>query len=1187
MTDLLHESAPVDQSPVRTRPSGYGLDDRYTHDAGRVLMSGVQALARIPLEQLRVDRAAGRRTGAFVSGYPGSPLAGFDREAARVAGIATADGMRFIAQPGLNEELAATAVMGSQLAVEIDADKANCDGVVGVWYAKAPGLDRANDAIRHAVFAGAHRNGGVLALIGDDPGAKSSTLPSSSDATLVDLHMPVLYPGDVQEALDLGRHGIALSRASGLWSGMKIVAGVADGTGTVDLDLHRVRPIMPTFLVDGKPYVPHPSGRLLTPTTLELEKEFIDIRLAVARQYAVENKLNTISVNPHDGWIGIAASGYTYRQLREALRLLGLGDDAAIANAGIRLLHLRMPVPIDPGIFREFAVGLREVLVVEEKNPTLEWLMKDALYGGPDQPLVVGKRDDAGARLMPATGHLDTDAIVEPLRRRLASRLEDRLAPLPRKGHALIPLAVSRTPYFCSGCPHNWGTKVPEGALAGVGIGCHGMTANMPEERVGRLGGLSAMGNEGAQWIGMAPFVDEPHFIQNIGDGTYFHSGQLAIRFAIAAKANITYKLLYNGTVAMTGGQDAQGSVDVPSLVRLLLLEGVKQVVVTTDDTKKYARGAFPRSVQVRDRTQIVKVQEELARVAGVTVLIHDQECAAELRRDRKRGKASTPAQRVVINERVCEGCGDCGDVSNCLSVQPVDTEFGRKTRIHQTSCNLDFSCVNGDCPSFSTITPAGGVAVPMRTPAAVVDVSDLVEPTLLVPADDCTIRMPGIGGTGVVTVSQVLATAALLEGRSARGLDQTGLSQKAGPVVSDVRIAGERAHDSNKATDGSVDCYLAFDLLVAAADANLAGCSANTTVVIGSTTPTPTGAMVTHPETGYPSTGSLQQRIDECSRARENRWVDAGRLTDALFGDAMTLNIFVLGAAHQAGAVPLRAASIEEAIKLNGVAVARNIAAFRWGRRWVGSPERVETAAHEALVARQPHLAGSLPAPELPDAVRAIVDRISEADGLRALVTHRAADLVGYQSVAYARRYASTIERVSAAERAVDVDSVVFARAAAENLHKLMAYKDEYEVARLLTSEAAAQDAEAVGGPGAKVVWHLHPPMLRSLGMSKKLKLGPWARPIMTGLAAAKAVRGTAIDPFGHAKVRKLERSMITEYEQALDTLIRTLTVDRLADATAIAALPDQVRGYESLKERRAAAYRAELAQRLSTYRR
>ena len=1187
MTDLLNE--PMNEAvPVEAAPAGYALDDRYTHDAGRVLMSGVQALARIPLEQLRVDRAAGRRTGAFVCGYPGSPLAGFDGEATRVAGIATADGMRFIAQPGLNEELAATAVMGSQLAIEIDTDRANCDGVVGVWYAKAPGLDRANDAIRHAVFAGTHRNGGVLALIGDDPGAKSSTLPSSSDATLVDLHMPVIYPGDVQEALDLGRHGIALSRASGLWSAMKIVAGVADGTGTVDLDLHRVRPVMPTFLVDGKPYVPHPSGRLLTPATLELEKEFIDIRLAVARQYAVENKLNTISVNPHDAWIGIAASGYTYRQMREALRLLGLGDDAAVADAGIRLLHLRMPVPIDPGIFREFAVGLREVLVVEEKNPTLEWLLKDALYGGPDQPLVVGKRDDTGARLMPATGHLDTDAIVEPLRRRLASRLEDRLAPLPRKGHALIPMSIGRTPYFCSGCPHNWGTKVPEGALAGVGIGCHGMTANMPEERVGRLGGLSAMGNEGAQWIGMAPFVDEPHFIQNIGDGTYFHSGQLAIRFAIAANANITYKILYNGTVAMTGGQDAQGSVDVPSLAKLLLLEGVKQVVITTDDTKKYARGAFPRSVQVRDRTEIVKVQEELALVPGVTVLINDQACAAELRRDRKRGKAATPAQRVVINERVCEGCGDCGDVSNCLSVQPVDTEFGRKTRIHQTSCNFDFSCVNGDCPSFSTVTPGSGPA-PARAAAAVVavDVSDLTEPTLLVPADDCTIRMPGIGGTGVVTVSQVLATAALLEGRSARGLDQTGLSQKAGPVVSDVRIAGDRAHDSNKATDGSVDCYLVFDLLVGAADANLAGCSPPRTVAIGSTTQTPTGAMVTHPETGYPSTASLQERIDDCSRATDNRWVDAGRLTDSLFGDAMTLNIFVLGAAHQAGAIPLRAVTIEEAIELNGVAVARNVAAFRWGRRWVDSPSTVEAAAHAALIARQPHAAVLESPPVLAESLRRIVDRIPEAEGLRSLVARRAADLVGYQSVAYATRYASAIDRVATAEGDASVGSTAFARAAAANLHKLMAYKDEYEVARLLTSEAATQDAEAVGGPGTKVVWHLHPPMLRSLGMTKKIKLGPWARPVMQGLAAGKAVRGKVIDPFGHAKVRKLERSMVGEYERALDTLVRTLTADRLAEAAAIAALPDQVRGYESIKERRAAVYRAELAERLAAYRR
>jgi indolepyruvate ferredoxin oxidoreductase len=1189
--------------------AGYALDDRYRNDVGTVLMSGVQALARIPLEQLRVDRSNGLRTAAFVSGYPGSPLAGFDKEAARVAAMAVADGMHFVAQPGLNEELAATAVMGSQLALEIDASHATCDGVVGVWYAKAPGLDRACDAIRHAVFAGTHPRGGVVALIGDDPGAKSSTLPSSSDATLVDLHMPLLYPGDIQDALDLGRHAIALSRASGLWSGLKIVAGVADGTGTVNLDLYRVKPVAPTVMVNGTPFVPHPSGRLLTPATLELEREFQDVRLEVARHYALLNNLNTIVVDPSDAWIGIAACGYTYRQLREALRVLGLPDGAAIERAGIRLLNLRMPLPFDPSIVRTFARGLREILVVEEKNPTLEWLIKDALYGGPDQPRVVGKRDEFGAVLMPATGHLDTDAIVAPLRRRLAHVLEERLAPLPPKGRALIPLVVNRTPYFCSGCPHNWGTKVPDGALVGAGIGCHGMTTLMPEDRVGRLGGLSAMGNEGAQWIGMAPFVDEPHFIQNLGDGTYFHSGQLAVRFAIAANVNITYKILYNGTVAMTGGQHAEGSVDVATLAQLLLLEGVKRVVITTDEPKKYARGslraraqkrqALPKGVDMRDRTDIVAVQQELAQVRGVTVLIHDQACAAEKRRLRKRGSVPTPAARVVINERVCEGCGDCGDVSNCLSVQPVDTPYGRKTRIHQTSCNLDYSCIKGDCPSFATVTPAANKTsqpVTRSTLAAVdvhvdvhVDVQDLPAPKLLVSADDCTIRMPGIGGTGVVTVSQVVATAALLEGKSARGLDQTGLSQKAGPVVSDIRIATV-AHHSNKATDGSIDCYLAFDLLVAASDANLAGCSPERTVVVGSTSPTPTGAMVTHPEIGYPATAELQARINEATRVGDGTWVDAAGLTEDLFGDATTLNIFLLGVGQQAGAVPLQANKIEEAIGLNGVAVERNIAAFRWGRRWVADPHSVRRAATEAAAARHPvavHGQRQQDQLSLPPALADAIALLPVGDAVRALIGQRSADLVDFQSEKYATRYLDVVARVAVASARCAAGSDRLTEAVARNLAKLMAYKDEYEVARLLVSPQAQIDAEAVGGPGAKVVWHLHPPILRSLGMKSKLKLGPWARPAIAGLAAGKRLRGTPLDPFGYASVRRLERAMVTEYIDAVRALSELLDTTRFDAAVAIAELPDQVRGYEGLKERRAAAYRSELAQRLADYRR
>ena len=705
MTDLANRPTPV---PVALRsgpsdPIGYALTDRINRNHGTVFASGVQAVARILVEQLRVDRTNGLRTAAFASGYPGSPLAGLDGELAKAVELVGGD-LPLVFQPGLNEELAAAAVMGSQFAQSHGGAK--YDGVIGMWFGKAPGIDRACDAIRHGVFGGTHHLGGVLCVVGDDPAAKSSTLPSSSDATLVDLHIPILYPVDVQDALDLGRHGIALSRASGLWAGLKMVANVADGTATIDLDPTRVRPVMPEWLVDGVPFQPKPSNQFLPPYNLELEREILDVRTEVARAYGRLNNLNRVEVDPGpSARVGIAACGYTAGETREALARLGLRTDAEIATAGIRLLVLRMPYPLDASTVREFARGLTEVIVVEEKNPTLEWLCKDALWGGPDHPVIVGKQDTDGSALFQRAGHLDADAIVGPLRRRLATHLgDDFLAPLPKPPRSRIALTEARTPWFCSGCPHHWGTKLPEGSLYGAGIGCHTMTALQPEGRIGEVASLGAMGGEGAPWIGMAPFMERNHFIQNLGDGTFFHSGQLAIQAAVAAGVNITYKLLYNGAVAMTGGQDAPGRVGVPEVASLLLTHGVKQVLVTTDDLDRYDHVKLPRGVKVWDRTRIVEAQELLRDVLGVTVLIHDQACAAELRRDRKRGLATTPAFRVVINERVCEGCGHCGETSGCLSVQPTETEFGRKTTIEQTSCNLDASCLQGDCPSFMTV---------------------------------------------------------------------------------------------------------------------------------------------------------------------------------------------------------------------------------------------------------------------------------------------------------------------------------------------------------------------------------------------------------------------------------------------------------------------------------------------------
>ena len=584
---------PVTDLAERPDLSGYELADRFRLESGRVFVSGVQALARMPIDQLRIDRRRGRRTAAFVSGYQGSPVGTFQEEASAAA--ATVPDLPVVIRPAVNEELAATAVMGSQL-VDTLTDK-RYDGVIGVWYGKAPGLDRAGDAIRHGVFAGTSPHGGVVAVVGDDPAAKSSTLPSSSDATLVDLHMPIMFPGDVQEALDLSRHAVALSRASGVWVGMKVVTPVADGTGTVDVHPDRVDPVMPTMEFDGKLFVPRPSGRLLTPYTLEMEREFQQVRSELARRYGVANGLNRVTVHGPDDWIGIAASGHTYHELREALELLGLPDDDALRSVGIRLFHLLMPVPVDDGQVREFAHGLAEVLVVEEKNPTLELLVKSAMYDSAERPRVVGRHDERGAPLIPGTGMLDADRLLEPLRRRLAERIpSERLRPLPTKREASrIPLTINRTPFYCSGCPHNVSTRAPEGTLVGGGIGCHAMVALMDPERVGDIAGLTCMGNEGAQWIGMAPFVERDHFVQNIGDGTFFHSGSLAIRAAVASGVDMTYKLLYNGTVAMTGGQDPPGQMSVPDVVELLLLEGVSRVVITSDEPGKWRDTDFGR----------------------------------------------------------------------------------------------------------------------------------------------------------------------------------------------------------------------------------------------------------------------------------------------------------------------------------------------------------------------------------------------------------------------------------------------------------------------------------------------------------------------------------------------------------------------------------------------------------------
>ncbi|WP_344937019.1 indolepyruvate ferredoxin oxidoreductase family protein [Sphaerisporangium flaviroseum] len=1149
----------------------FRLEDRYGREEGRVHLTGIQALARLPLDQRRRDRGAGLDTAGFISGYQGSPLGGYDLELGRTRALLEEHGV--IHRPGLNEELAATSVGGTQIAATLAGFRH--DGVFGIWYGKAPGLDRATDAIRHANLAGTHRNGGVVALVGDDPVSKSSTVASASEAALADLLLPVLYPADPADILELGLHGFALSRHSGLWTAMKIVTNVADGSATVDLPAMRPEPVLPEVLFDGRPYRHVPTARMLTPVPLELERSAYYARMEIARAYGHENRLNRVTAGRPGDEIGLVAAGKTYLDLRQALAILGL-DDEELARRGVRLLRLGMPWPLDGRTVREFAAGLREIVVVEEKRPFVEQQIKELLYAVPDRPAVLGKTGETGRPLFSAGGELGPDLIA----RRLAPRLG--VEPPPRASRETIPL-MARTPYFCSGCPHNRSTKVPQGTLVGAGIGCHTMVVFMDEAQAGEVGGLTQMGGEGAQWIGMAPFLDRDHLVQNIGDGTFLHSGSLAVRAAVAAGSRITFKLLYNSAVAMTGGQRAVGGMPVPEITRLLAAEGVRKIIVTTEDPARYRGVRLAPGAEVWHRDLLVQAQETLAAVDGVTVLVHDQECAAEKRRKRRRGQAVAPATRVVVNERVCEGCGDCGAKSNCLSVQPVDTEFGRKTRIHQASCNVDYSCLDGDCPSFLTVTPARG-ASRGGTAARVRDAESWAreeppEPAARVPADRFAMKITGVGGTGVVTLAQIIAVAATLDGKHVRGLDQTGLAQKGGAVVSDLTITAEPVEQSNKIAERGCDLYLGADLLVAGDAANLAVASPERTIAVLSTAEVPTGRMVADPGLAFPEPDGVVRRVLARSRGEASVVLDAHALATRLLGDDQYVNLLLLGAAYQAGALPVSAASLERAIELNGVAVAANVRAFRLGRH----------AVHGLPAASDPPAATPAEAATTPGAgaeaaggrARALIDLVKAEPGseLERLLTVRVPELIAYQDLRYAARYAEVVARVREAEAAV-TDATTLAEAVAWHLHKLMAYKDEYEVARLCLDPAVGAGVEERFGAGAKVRWRLHPPLLRALGMRRKISLGPWFRPAFRLLYAMRGLRDTPWDPFGRAQVRRVERELAGEYVAAVDECLAGLAPDTHALAVELATLPDLVRGYEQVKLASVARYRQRLAE-------
>ncbi|WP_432844092.1 indolepyruvate ferredoxin oxidoreductase family protein [Dactylosporangium sp. CA-092794] len=1122
---------------------GFSLDDRYASDGGAVYLTGIQALVRMLLDRAAVDRRDGVQTATYVSGYEGSPLAGYDLELARQRARLQALGI--VHQPGLNEELAATAVSGTQLARTIGTLRP--DGVTGVWYGKAPGLDRATDALRHANLIGTDPRGGAVALVGDDPAAKSSSVPCSSEFALADLAIPTFSPADPAEIVEHGLHAVELSRASGLWSAMRIATVVADGAATTELLPGWTAPSMDDLPGGLTAYSHEPSAHLLGTRLEALERSFHRSRLPVAVEYVRRSGLNRIR-GARDGRIGIAAAGSTYLAVRQALTSLGL-DDAALERAGVRLLQLAVVFPVEPAIVREFAAGLEALVVVEDKRAFLEDAIKAILYRTADAPPVYGKRGEDGSALFAADGEHDADTVSAGLWRFLNARDVTGLKRPPAPRERLNLVAAHRMPYFCSGCPHNSSTEVAPGTTVGGGIGCHAMLLLMPGDRAGKVTGLSQMGGEGAQWIGATHFVEQDHFVQNLGDGTFAHSGSLAVRAAVDAGANVTFKVLRNSAVAMTGGQRPVGEKTLPDLVALLRAEGVRRIVVTTDDPKA-VRKQVGRAVPVRHRDDLLDVQRELAGVPGVTVLIHDQECAAEKRRKRRRGKAPLPARRVLINERVCEGCGDCGAKSNCLSVEPVATEFGRKTRINQSSCNLDFSCLEGDCPSFLTVVPG------RRTARDLAEVAAPPEPARVVPAEPFTMRITGIGGTGIVTVSQILATAAAIDGRAVRALDQTGLAQKGGAVVSDLVITASPTARSPKLAARECDLYLGCDALVATDAKHLAAADATRTVAVLSSAPVPTGAMVTDPAVPYPGRAGIEATMRSASRALHV--LDAAAASRTHLGSEQYANVILVGAAYQVGALPLTAESIEAAIRLNGTAVDANIAAFRRGRRLVAEP---------GDAGADPRTFGVTS--ERPASV--------DCDRLRD-------DLAAYQNARYAERFLDRVRRVRAREAEV-TGSTALGDAVAVNLHKLMAYKDEYEVARLSLDPQLGGTITDAFGEGARVRYRLHPPMLRALGLRHKISLGPWMRPVFRVLIAMRHLRGTRLDPFGFAAVRRTERELVGDYQSAVDVLLDGLTADNHELAVRIATLPDLVRGYEDIKLRNVERYRSRKAELLREF--
>jgi indolepyruvate ferredoxin oxidoreductase len=1147
-------------APQLARPplADVTLDQKYTLDRGRIYLTGIQALVRLALLQRERDARAGLDTAGFVSGYRGSPLGGLDQ--AMMAARAHLERQHIAFRPGINEDLAATAVWGTQQVNLFEGAKHA--GVFGMWYGKGPGVDRCGDVFRHANAAGTSRYGGVLALAGDDHAAKSSTLPHQTDHVFKAVMMPLLYPASVQEYLDLGVHGFAMSRYSGCWVGFKCVSDIVESSASVYVDPDRVNSLIPQDFV-----LPPDGLNIRWPDPFLVQEErLLHHKLYAALAYCRANGLNRIMIDSPRPRLGIITSGKAYMDVRQALEDLGI-DERLAAEIGIRLYKCGMIWPLESEGVRRFAEGLEEILVVEEKRQFLEYQVKEELYNWREdvRPRVIGKFDEKGEWalphgewLLPAASELSPARIGRAIASRIArfytsDRIKARLAFLEAKERALATprVTVARTPYFCAGCPHNTSTRVPEGSRATAGIGCHFMVVWMDRETAT----FTHMGAEGVPWIGQAPFTETQHVFANLGDGTYFHSGLLAIRASIAAKVPITYKILYNDAVAMTGGQQVDGQLSVPQITRQLAAEGVEKIVVVTDEPHKYgARQGFAPGVPVHHRDQLDRVQREVrdwsAAHSAVSAIIYDQTCAAEKRRRRKRGTFPDPQKRAFINELVCEGCGDCGIKSNCVAVEPLETEFGRKRVINQSACNKDFSCVNGFCPSFVTVEggrPRRGKALASGAESW----PDLPEPTLPTTSAPYNILVTGIGGTGVVTIGALLGMAAHLEGKGVSVLDMTGLAQKNGAVTSHIRV-GRRPEDIHavRVAAGEADLVLGCDMLVAAGSEALAKMQTARTRLVINSAEVPTADFTRNPEWTFPG-GDMQAELKGAVGAGSADFVDGTRIATALMGDAIATNLFMLGFAWQKGLVPVSAAAIERAIELNGVAVEANRTAFTWGRRMAHDPKAVEKVASPADIIPISH-------------------RVSR--NLDELVARRAEFLIGYQDAAYAERYRKLVNRV----RQVEADRVGGTRlteAVARYYFKLLAYKDEYEVARLFTRPDFMQRVDGAFEGDFKLRFHLAPPLIAKpdpvTGEPRKRAFGPWMMSVFRLLARLKGLRGTALDIFGYSDERRRERELIVDYEQALEEILAGLGRDNHATAVAIASIPEEIRGFGPVKAR------------------